>query len=218
MANRSYRWLLWLLALVGLSVDQVSKYGVFAWLYDEHRLESSVVVIPDAFDIVARYTPEREQGQSPLAFLRTISADHLPYVNPGALWGTTLHLSPAAANFVFGIVSVLAALGIIYWSTRPHTGRDGYLCFALGLILSGTLGNLYDRVVFGGVRDFLYWHKFIDWPVFNFADCCLVVGAGLLLLEAYFATSESGLTARPAVATAEAASVNTAAGVQEPAA
>ena len=56
---------------------------------------------------------------------------------------------------------------------------------ALGLILGGTIGNLYDRLVFGGVRDFLYFYK-IEWPVFNVADCCLVVGAGVLLVQALF--------------------------------
>jgi signal peptidase II len=190
MANHSHRWLFWLLAFLGFTLDQASKYGVFAWLYDGVRFEGSVQVIPGAFEIVAKYTGEAEPGQSPLAFLRTISASHLPYVNKGALWGTTLQLSPAAANFVFGIVSVLAAVGIIYWSARPGTARHGYLCLALGLILAGTLGNLYDRIVFGGVRDFLWWHKFVDWPVFNVADCCLVCGAGLLLLEAFFVSAE----------------------------
>jgi signal peptidase II len=58
---------------------------------------------------------------------------------------------------------------------------------ALGLILAGTVGNLYDRLVFHGVRDFLYFYK-IEWPVFNVADCCLVVGAGLLLLQALLAS------------------------------
>src|SRR5262245_41317630 len=190
MANRSYRWLFWLFALVGLTVDQASKYGVFAHLYDRDRLEGSIEVIPGAFEIVAKYTPETDPGQSPLSFLRTISAHHLPYVNKGALWGTTLQLSPAAANCAFGIVSVLAGGAIIYWSTRPGTAQHGYLCFALGLILAGTLGNLYDRIVFSGVRDFLWWHKFVDWPVFNVADCCLVFGASLLLVEAFFATAE----------------------------
>jgi lipoprotein signal peptidase len=191
MTNRSYRWLFWLCAVIGVSLDQASKYSVFACLYNEASLEGSIEVIPGAFDIVAKYTAERETGQSSLARLRTLSAEHLPYVNKGALWGTTLQLAPGAANLVFGLVSILAAAGIIYWSTRLSTSRHAYLCFALGLILGGTLGNLYDRIVFSGVRDFLYWHKFVDWPVFNIADCCLVVGAGLLLLEAFFATTES---------------------------
>ena len=38
-----------------------------------------------------------------------------------------------------------------------------------------------------GVRDFLHWDYAFDWPVFNFADCCLVVGAGLLLFQAFTA-------------------------------
>jgi len=58
----------------------------------------------------------------------------------------------------------------------------------LGLILAGTLGNLYDRVVFNGVRDFLYFHL-IEWPVFNIADCCLVCGAFLLLAQAFLGRS-----------------------------
>jgi signal peptidase II len=193
MANRSYRWLFWLLALVGFSVDQVSKYGIFAGLYDEDRVGysgASVEIIPGAFEIIANYTRKIDLGQSPLSSLRTISAPHLPYVNEGALFGTTLQLSPALANFVFSVVSVLAALGIIYWSTRRSTSRHAYLCFALGLILGGTLGNLYDRIVFSGVRDFFWWHKFFDFAVFNVADCCLVCGAGLLLVEAFFASSE----------------------------
>jgi lipoprotein signal peptidase len=57
------------------------------------------------------------------------------------------------------------------------------------MILAGTLGNLFDRVVFHGVRDFLYFYWF-EWPVFNVADCLLVCGAGLLLLQAFFAPQE----------------------------
>ena len=209
-ANVSYRWLFWLLAVAGLTADQVSKYGVFAWLYDADRLEGSVEVIPGAFEIVAKYTDKKESGESPLSRLRTMSAPHLPYVNQGALFGTKLFFLPASANVVFGIVSVLAAVGIIFWSTRPGTSKDRHLCFALGLILGGTLGNLYDRIVFSGVRDFLWWHKGIDWPVFNLADCCLVCGAGLLLLEACFATTE--VADQPAEVAA-AANANSAGGL-----
>ena len=58
---------------------------------------------------------------------------------------------------------------------------------ALGLILGGTVGNMYDRLVFGGVRDFMHFHhNSFEWPVFNVADCCLVVGAALLLVQAVF--------------------------------
>jgi signal peptidase II len=57
---------------------------------------------------------------------------------------------------------------------------------ALGLILGGALGNLYDRAVYHYVVDFLavkivHYH----WPDFNVADSCIVVGACLLLLEIF---------------------------------
>ena len=59
------------------------------------------------------------------------------------------------------------------------------------MILAGTLGNFFDRMIFHGVRDFLYFYWF-EWPVFNVADCMLVVGEGLLLFQAFTARRRSG--------------------------
>ena len=49
------------------------------------------------------------------------------------------------------------------------------------LVLSGAVGNLIDRIVYGYVIDFLYF-RLIDFPIFNFADCCVVVGAILMFI------------------------------------
>jgi lipoprotein signal peptidase len=108
----------------------------------------------------------------------------MPRVNHGALFGLGQG-QKGLANGFFATVSVLAAIAIVIWAVRRGTARERGLMAALGLILGGTLGNLYDRIVFGGVRDFLYFYK-IEWPVFNVADCCLVVGAALLLIQAIF--------------------------------
>ena len=51
------------------------------------------------------------------------------------------------------------------------------------MVVAGALGNLIDRIAYGYVIDFLYF-KLIDFPIFNFADCCVVVGA--ILLFAFF--------------------------------
>jgi lipoprotein signal peptidase len=197
-AERSYRGLLWGLALFGAALDQVTKYGVFKWLHDNPGENGFVspegivkqgerVVVPGAFKLLAQFTDYQEQGTGLLAALRTLSHNASPKVNQGALFGLGgeyAHL----ANAVFAVVSVVAAIAIIYWSTRRTTARDWSLCAALGLILAGTLGNLYDRLVFNGVRDFLYFHL-IEWPVFNVADCCLVCGAFLLLAQAFLGRS-----------------------------
>jgi lipoprotein signal peptidase len=173
MAERSYRILLWSLALVGLAADQASKYGVFDWL---SRVEDHTFVI-------LRLAPEKG-FQFRAQFLHGPDGTLVPHVNQGALFGF-LGDHREAANFGFALISLLAAIAIIYWSHQKSTARDPSLCAALGLILAGTLGNLYDRVVFGGVRDFLHWNYLVDWPIFNIADCCLVCGAFLLLLQAF---------------------------------
>ncbi|HZV03696.1 MAG TPA: signal peptidase II [Gemmataceae bacterium] len=179
MSERSYRILLWVLALTGLALDQSSKYGVFAWLGE--KLEHEHVVFrtdKGGFQLVAQFERDELGGD------RVDSGRRVPHVNQGALFGF-LRDHKTLANSGFAVISLLAAGAIIYWSTHRSTARDRWLCAALGLILAGTLGNFYDRIVFNGVRDFLHWNYLFDWPVFNIADCCLVCGAGLLLIQAF---------------------------------
>jgi lipoprotein signal peptidase len=185
MANRSYRGLFWVLATGGILLDQVAKYGIFRWLYKEGDI-GEYDVVPNLFKLEAAHTGLPVPA-SWLVALKTFSGPTLPVVNHGALFGLG-NDHTQVWNWVFAVVSVLAAVGIVYWTTRAATARDWFLCTSLGLILAGTLGNLYDRVVFEGVRDFLHVYyvpwKF-DWPVFNLADCCLVFGAGLLAFQAF---------------------------------
>jgi lipoprotein signal peptidase len=214
-AKRSYRWLFWLLAILGLSLDQAGKYGVFAWLYNDGN-GGTHEVIAGVFSLDAMFTKQRDPGQDALSPLRTVSGDVLPKVNHGALWGIggrNEHGEPGSDfNSVFAIISIVAAVAIVLWSFRRSTAQDRFLCMSLGLILAGTLGNLYDRIVFHGVRDFLHWRLVViidDFPVFNIADSCLVIGATLLLIQAFFteppaaapaqcATDEASLTASAA--------------------
>jgi lipoprotein signal peptidase len=176
---------LWILAVTGLALDQSSKYGVFAWLGEKSEHEY-VVFRTDkgGFQLVAQFERDELGGD------RLDGGSRVPHVNQGALFGF-LRDHKTLANSGFAVISLLAAAAIVYWSTHRSTARDRWLCAALGLILAGTLGNFYDRVVFNGVRDFLHWNYLFDWPVFNIADCCLVCGAGLLLLQAFAAQPAS---------------------------
>jgi signal peptidase II len=59
-------------------------------------------------------------------------------------------------------------------------------CIALALILGGAIGNLYDRIVYHFVIDFIDVHVGpYHWPDFNFADSAIVIGACLLVLEIF---------------------------------
>jgi signal peptidase II len=203
-ANRSYRWLFWTLALCGLALDQGSKYGLFAGLYSDGQDRGLITVIPSVFYLETTYGPLGDDGEDLLSPLRQANGPKLPLVNHGALWGIGGG-DPDGKNYnhVFAMVSIIAAIAIMFWSMRQSTAQDRWLCVALGLILAGTLGNLYDRIVFQGVRDFFKWVYLYHFPVFNVADSCLVCGASLLLLQAFFASHEEKKDAAAAHATVE---------------
>jgi len=182
MTERSYRKLFWGLAAVGFVADQVSKYSVFRWLYNGGD-RGNASVVSGIFDFSTEYTGETGSG-----LLRTWSSNVLPHVNRGALFGIGDDgTNPGLANVLFAIISLAAAIAIAWWASRPAARQERGLSAALGLILAGTLGNLFDRLVFGGVRDFMHlYYQSYHWPVFNVADCCLVCGAFLLLAQAFF--------------------------------
>lgn len=128
--------------------------------------------------------------------------------NEGALWGfgRGLPYSPQ----IFAALSVTAAVAIVWWLFVRGAATDARLAAALGLIMAGALGNCYDRVVYGHVRDFVYFH--VDpigfrCAIFNFADNMLVLGAASLMLLALRpeperpATSGSEATEAPAEVT-----------------
>ncbi len=95
--------------------------------------------------------------------------------NSGAAFG----IAPAGAG-LFLIASVAVAIGLaIYVFRNPG---DLWSYGALGLIMGGTLGNGFDRIVNGTVTDFINFHF---WPVFNVADSAISVGV-VLMLAGYF--------------------------------
>lgn len=185
--DRTYRWLLITLAVAGLTADQVTKYRVFRWLYNSgEQVETNTFTYPvvPGFKLIAQFDEHAPFCDCGFDGLQSWSAPKMPRVNHGALFGMG-SAKKGSANGFFAIVSVAAAAAILLWGLRRSTAREPWLMIALGLILAGTIGNFYDRMVFNGVRDFLYFYL-IDWPVFNVADCCLVVGAGFLLFQALF--------------------------------
>ena len=86
------------------------------------------------------------------------------------------------------IVITLVLLGVLVWYylLKLKEGQNKYLTLlsvAMGMIFGGSLGNLYDRVIFGYVRDFINF-QFINFPVFNIADSAITIG--VILLVIYF--------------------------------
>jgi len=106
-------------------------------------------------------------------------------INTGAAFSLLENAPPNAVRIGLIVFSVVAALVVfvMIWIT----GRAFSLTsVALALILGGALGNLYDRIRLHHVVDFLAVRIYhYNWPDFNVADSCIVIGACLLLLEIF---------------------------------
>jgi len=97
---------------------------------------------------------------------------HLTYTrNPGAAFGL---LSGQYSVFLVVTLLIIFLILLYYWRVRS---RNGFVCWGLGLVLGGAVGNLIDRLSSGLVVDFL---DFRIWPVFNLADTAIVIGVALL--------------------------------------
>lgn len=85
----------------------------------------------------------------------------------------------------FAAIAAVAAVVISILIVRNR--RKALFCTGLALILGGALGNLYDRLVYGHVVDFLDFHAAgWHWPAFNVADSGITVGAAILIVESFF--------------------------------
>jgi len=65
---------------------------------------------------------------------------------------------------------------------------EGYIkqyAFAIGLIVGGALGNLYDRFIHEGVVDYVAWHCGFNFAVFNYADVMIDLGVAIILLMTF---------------------------------
>jgi len=154
----------------------------------------SVAVVGCALDLATKYWAFRELGlpggrthwivDGIFGFQTSLNAGALFGMGQGMVW-------------LFAALSVLAACGIMGWLVFSKAARDRWLTFALGSVLAGILGNLYDRlglwadaqtaqrVPIHAVRDWiLLQYQGHVWPNFNLADSFLVVGAAMLFWQA----------------------------------
>ncbi len=104
--------------------------------------------------------------------------------NPGIAFGMLSNATGAWRELLLIGFSVAVLIGISIVLLRPASQLNAWLRAALGFILGGAFGNLYDRIVNGTVTDFVEAHAGQHYfPAFNVADSAITVGACLLLLD-----------------------------------
>ncbi|MFK5881765.1 MAG: signal peptidase II [Sulfurospirillum sp.] len=55
----------------------------------------------------------------------------------------------------------------------------------LGILYGAGIGNIHDRFIYGGVVDYIYWHKWFDFAVFNFADVMIDFAVAWIIIASY---------------------------------
>jgi signal peptidase II len=141
-------------ALAVFAVDRFTK-----WLIESHvSFSDTFRVIPGFFDIVHSE-------------------------NRGVAFGL---FNDGATNWSTGLLSLFALIAVLVIAALLWNGArlDRLSLAGLSLILGGAAGNLFDRIVWGHVTDFLeFYIGDYHWPTFNLADSAIVIGSGLLLIE-----------------------------------
>lgn len=183
-AGRSRRAIIFFIVtmVLTLAIDLVVKTQSFKHVAGEPVVLSFETASDTSFDPIPPHPP--------IVVLGKVLALKLT-VNRGAVFGIG-----QGKRWVFVVVSLIAiaVIGRVFYKSAA-TAKWTHLC--LGLILAGALGNLYDRLVFGAVRDMFWlfpgvslpfgWH----WPngsdqlypwIFNIANVALVVGVLLLVV------------------------------------
>jgi signal peptidase II len=102
--------------------------------------------------------------------------------NRGIAFGLFANLSELFRIIILVLATSLMLIGVLFFLWREYShNRFGIL--ALGFILGGAIGNLYDRAFNGHVVDFIdIYYKNYHWPAFNIADSAICVGVCLLLI------------------------------------
>lgn len=191
---RAWVWLI-VSCVLSIFIDLGSKQLAFA-----HVADAPVVVRrADVLRVSAQHDPraisDPDFGIIPRHRPVTVVPGLLNFtlvLNPGAVFG----MGPGQRGFFIGFTVLALVFGLAMFAkwTGP---RDSFAHAAIGLLVGGGLGNLYDRLTFACVRDFIHPLPGLKWPggmtilgneevwpyVSNLADLFLLIGIVMLLIH-----------------------------------
>ncbi len=169
---------------VTLYTDLASKRWAFASLSSEPILiEREVVLETPPDQLMSLLGPHARAVETVIPGV----LDFRLVLNGGAIFG-----AGQGMRLLFIGFTCLALLFALWLFACKTDRRDWLAQMAVGLVISGGIGNLYDRLVFGCVRDFIHPLPGVTWPgsaremwpyVSNVADAFLIVGIGVLMIK-----------------------------------
>jgi signal peptidase II len=166
-----------LIAILVVLADQLSKWVVV----------TKFLAVQPPLDFVQWLGQKQEQAE--YIWVKITSFLNIVMVwNPGVSFG----LLQTNQNIVFyGLIAValLVSGGFLVWLWREPKAVRGV---TVGLIVGGAIGNIWDRLRFNAVIDFIDIHAGTHhWPAFNIADSAITISVVILLIETFFFSSKN---------------------------
>src|SRR5262245_25538892 len=176
-----------LVTVLGLAIDLVSKSVAF-------RCVADVPVEINRDEVLRTHTPSLQIPLHAPVVVVPHALEFTLVANRGAVFG----MGAGKRGVFIGFTVVALAFGLLLFATwtRPS---EWLAHSAIGLLLAGGLGNLYDRILYACFRDFIHplpraelpfgwqwpWGGSEVWPyVSNVADLFLIIGIGILVVRA----------------------------------
>ena len=117
----------------------------------------------------------------------------IPYIiafqTNGGNTGAAFGIFSKSTTFLI-VLSIFIVIAMLFIDLTMKINTKTYT-IGFGLILSGAFGNFIDRITLGYVRDFIMFDFWKSFPIFNFADCCIVVGAILVCVHFIFLSNKT---------------------------
>ena len=137
-----------------------------------------IFVLSSAADLISKRLATLYLQNTSIPVIKDIL--HFTYVeNTGAAFGMY-----KGGRWFFVITTIVIIGGIIFMLLK-YKPQQKLVKFSSALVIAGAVGNLIDRIYNGFVVDFIDF-RVINYPVFNIADCCVVVGAILFAVWVIF--------------------------------
>lgn len=188
---RAWAWML-LAVVLSVAVDLGSKHWAFETVAGRSVVvdRAQVMYVKEKIDPRA-ITQELIPPHAPMTVVPGV-LDFQLVLNPGAVFG----VGPGKRLFFIGFTALALGFSLLMFA-RWTKGPDRVAHLGIGLVIGGGLGNLYDRVLFACVRDFIHPLPGLNWPgnfsvmgsrevwpyVSNLADLFLLIGIAILLVH-----------------------------------
>lgn len=91
---------------------------------------------------------------------------------------------------IFALITLLMIIVALIYIAFKFNKLKGLTVFGIALVISGGIGNLIDRLFRGYVIDYIDFSEIVDFPIFNFADICIVVG--VIIIGISYLRNEGG--------------------------